>query len=59
MQNRLKSPALWLAIIALISFILKDWLCVDLPRMDRFAELFLAVMAGLGIVNNPTDKKKF
>ena len=59
MQQRFKSPALWLSVFSLISFVLKDWLSIEVPKMDVFIELLLAVLAGLGILNNPTDKTRF
>ena len=59
MKERFKSPVLWLAIAALVAFIAKDWCGFEIPQFDEFVELFLAVLAGFGIVNNPTDKDNF
>jgi len=56
-QNRLKSWALWLSIVALVAFVIKKATGYDLaPVFDEFMELLLPVLVGFGIVNNPTDK---
>lgn len=59
MLERLKSPVLWLAVAALVSFITKEWLGFEIPKFDVFVELLLAVLVAFGIVNNPTDKNHF
>lgn len=59
MQERWKSTAVWLSIFALITFVLKDWMGVSLPKMDVFLDLFLGLLAAFGILNNPTDKNHF
>lgn len=58
-QNRWKSPYLWLAIAALVSFIAKQWIGIEIPQFDTFVDLALAAAMALGIVNNPTDKKNW
>lgn len=63
-QNRFKSKYLWLAMFALLGFILKNWNLFDLIglNLDSFNEmvdLILAVLIGLGIINNPTDKENW
>lgn len=59
MQERWKSTALWLSLFALISFILKDWLGIELPKLDVFFDLLLGLLTAFGILNNPTDKNHF
>lgn len=60
MQNRLKSPALWVAISALAVFCVKEFIGVDAgDTMNGFLNVLLPVLVGFGIVNNPTDKDNF
>lgn len=59
MKERLKSPVLWLAVAALVSFVVKNWLGFEIPEFDTFTELLLAALTAFGIVNNPTDKNHF
>ncbi|MBE5786818.1 MAG: holin [Clostridiales bacterium] len=56
MQHRLKSWALWTAMGALISFCLKEFFSLDLDEtVDGLLNVLLPVLAGFGIVNNPTN----
>lgn len=56
-QNRLKSWALWTSIAALAIYVIKVTTGYDLgPVWNELAELLLPVLAGFGIINNPTDK---
>lgn len=64
LQNRFKSKYLWLAIFALVGFILKNWGLFDViglntESFNELVDLILAVLIGLGVVNNPTDKQKW
>lgn len=59
MKERLKSPVLWVSTIALIAFVTKHWCGYEIPALDEFTELLLAVLAGFGIINNPTDRENF
>ncbi len=59
MQNRLKSKVLWMAVAALIAFVTKEWLGLEIPKFDEFVELLLAALTAFGVVNNPTDKQHF
>lgn len=59
MKERFKSPVLWFAMAALITFITKEWLGWEIPKFDEFVELLLTVLVGFGVVNNPTDKSHF
>lgn len=56
-QNRLKSWALWLAIGALVVFVVKECAGIDISEtVDGFLNVALPVLVGFGIINNPTDK---
>ena len=59
MKERFKSPVLWIGIISLIAFVAKNWIGIEIPGIDEFTNLLLAVLAGFGIINNPTDKEHF
>lgn len=59
MKERFKSPVLWVSVMALIAFVTKHWCGWEIPKLDEFTELLLAVLAGFGIINNPTDKENF
>lgn len=57
MQNRLKSPALWTAIAALIIFCVKEFVGIDISdTINGFLNVLLPVLVGFGIVNNPCNK---
>lgn len=59
-QNRFKSWALWLSVGALVVYVVKMTTGLDFgPVWDELSELLLPVLAGFGIVNNPTDKQNF
>lgn len=59
-QNRFKSWALWLSVVALVVFCVKYFTGFDLgPFMNEFMDLLLPVLVGFGIINNPTDKANF
>ena len=59
MQNRFKSKVVWLAVLSLIYFVVKNWMGFEIPQWDTFVELLLTVLVGFGILNNPTDGEKF
>lgn len=59
MKERFKSPVLWTALIALIAFIAKNWCGFEIPGIDEFTELLLAVLIAFGVCNNPTDRNAF
>jgi len=63
-QNRFKSKYVWLAIFALVGFILQNWGIYDVIGLtnetyQQLVDLILGVLIALGIVNNPTDKQKW
>ncbi|MBE7025053.1 MAG: holin [Ruminococcaceae bacterium] len=59
MKERLASPVLWLAVAALFTFVMKNWVGWEIPKFDEFVELLLAVLIAFGVVNNPTDQENF
>lgn len=59
MKEKLKSPVVWGAILALFYFIAKDWIGMEIPEWDKFVSLFLAVGIGFGVLNNPDNKEGF
>lgn len=56
MQNRFKSKILWISVLALFYFVVKNWIGFEIPMWDEFVDLLIPVLIGFGIVNNPTDK---
>ncbi len=59
MDKRWKSPILWASCLALFAFVMKTWVGWEIPQFDTFAELLLAALAALGVINNPTDREHF
>ena len=59
MQNRLKSPALWVSVGLLIAFVSKTYLGYDIPRFDELVDMIIVVGIGFGLLNNPTSPNKF
>ena len=64
MQNRFKSKAAWVAIAALMLFILKTYGLLEVIGLteDSFNELttlIFAVALAFGVFNNPTNKDSF
>lgn len=59
MQNRFKSKVLWVAVLALFYFVVKNWIGFEIPMWDEFVDKLIPVLIGFGILNNPTDKDKF
>lgn len=57
MQKKFKSWALWLAIGALVIFVVKETTGADIsPTVDGLLNVLLPVLVGFGIVNNPNSK---
>lgn len=55
-QNRFKSWALWLAIGALVVWVVKTFWHIDITKeVNEFLDVLLPILVGFGIVNNPTD----
>lgn len=64
MQNRLKSKAAWVAVLAIIGFILGNWGLFEVIGLtdetwQQLVELILAALAAFGVFNNPTDAQNF
>jgi uncharacterized membrane protein len=58
--NRFKSWALWLAIAALVVFLVKEFAGLDIGEdVNGFLNVLLPVLVGFGIVNNPTNRTGF
>ncbi|MFA5715305.1 MAG: holin [Candidatus Paceibacterota bacterium] len=55
-QSRWKSWALWLSVAALIAFVSKTFFGYEIPQFDVLVNMILVVLAGFGIINNPTSK---
>ena len=56
MRNRFKSWALWLALAAMLVWIIKTVWGLDVGKQtDEFMNLLLPILVGFGIINNPTD----
>lgn len=58
--NRFKSWALWLSIAALVVFCVKEFAGIDISStVNGLLDVLLPVLVAFGIVNNPTDSKRF
>ena len=58
--DRFKSWALWLAIAALIVYLVKTIWHIDIAEwVDGLLNVLLPVLVAFGIVNNPTDRNHF
>lgn len=59
-QNRFKSWALWLAMGAMVVWIVKTVSGVDIaPQVNDFLNLLCPILCGFGIINVPTDREHF
>ena len=63
-QNRFKSKAAWMAMFALLGFVLGNWGLFDVSGLtnetwETLVELLLAALAAFGVFNNPTDGENF
>ena len=58
-QSRWRSKPLWIASFSLISFVLKTYLDIDIPKFDTLIEMVLLIATLLGIFNSSTDAEKF
>ena len=58
--ERLRSWPLWLAIAALIAFLVKSFLHVDITDwLNNLLNVLLPVLVAFGIINNPMDRQHF
>jgi len=60
-QNRLRSKTLWVAVAALVAFVLGNYglyeaIGLDEGSFQELVNLILVVAISLGIVNNPNEK---
>lgn len=63
-QSRIKSKAAWLAIAAIISFMLGNYGLYDAigftaESFQTLLNLIFVALAAFGVWNNPTDKEQF
>lgn len=58
-QSRWRSKTAWMAVIALILFVLKTYFQIDLKEVDKLIELTLLCASAFGIFNNPTSRRSF
>jgi uncharacterized membrane protein len=59
MQNRLRSKALWTAVLAFMLLISKIVFKYEIPMGDELVNGVLGILTLAGIFNNPTDKENF
>ena len=60
MQNRMRSPVLWIALAALIVTCAEVFFRIDISeQVNHVLEAVLMVLIAFGIVNNPTEKDHF
>ena len=58
--NRFKSWAVWLSIGALVVFCAKEFAGIDISgTVNGLLDALLPLLVAFGIVNNPTDRKRF
>lgn len=59
-QNRWKSWALWTSVAALVVYVVKAAVGLDIGEtVNGLLDVLLPVLVAFGIVNNPTDKDNF
>lgn len=55
-QSRLKSWALWMAMGALVVFVVKEFTGLDISgTVDGLLNVLCPVLVGFGIINDPTN----
>jgi phi LC3 family holin len=64
MQSRLKSPVVWLTLLALVLSVLKAYgllapIGLTEESFREITTLIITVLTAVGILNNPTDKNNF
>lgn len=58
-QSRLKSKAAWIAVLALMYFVIKMWFGFEIPGWDQFVTLLVGALAAFGVFNDPTNPDGF
>lgn len=57
LKEKVKSWPLWLALAALVVWMVKTTAGIDIgTQVDEFMDLLLAVLVAFGIVNNPNSR---
>lgn len=59
MQSRWRSKTAWMALIALVLFIVKTYTNIEIPEVDKLVELILITATAFGVFNNPTSKDMY
>lgn len=58
--ERLKSWPLWLALAALVAFLVKTFVHIDITAwLNDLLNVLLPVLVAFGVVNNPMDRNHF
>lgn len=55
-REKMKSPVLWVSLSAMIFFICKEWIGLEIREWDTFVELLIALLTAFGIINNPNSR---
>ena len=55
-QSRWRSPVAISAVLALVFFVVKNWVGFEIPMFDEFVTLLIAAGVAIGVFNNPTSK---
>ena len=58
-QNRFKSKVAWISTLTLITFILKNYMDLEIQNVDKLIELILVTATAWGIFNNPEKKGEY
>jgi uncharacterized membrane protein len=53
------TPASVPVLLVLIFWVTKNWVGFEIPMFDDFVTVFMAALAGFGVLNNPTNKTGF
>ena len=59
-KEKLQSPVVWLALVALVFVVLKHLCGFDaMGAVDEVAEVLMRLIAAFGILNNPNNRSGF
>lgn len=56
-QSRWRSPVAIAAVLALVFFVVRNWVGFEIPMFDEFVTLLIAAGIAVGVFNNPTDAR--
>ena len=59
MQNRFRSKYAWTALLALMAFVVKNYIGFEIRDIDKLIDLLLVTASAFGIFKNPTDSEKY